>query len=58
MSTGNPQPGDFVRYGDETDALKGRLLRIDQYGQAVVYCTDNKERVMSYGRLTKLAKRS
>lgn len=53
----NPQPGDFVKYGDEADALKGRLLRIDQYGQAIVYATDNREYTLSYGRLRKLAKR-
>lgn len=61
MKTGdaavNPQPGDFVKYGDEPGALKGRLLRIDQYGQAVVYTTDNRECTLSYGRLRKLEKR-
>lgn len=55
-----PHPGDFVRYGDEAGepgTLKGRLLRIDQYGQAIVYCTDNVERVLSYGRLTVIKRR-
>lgn len=49
MKTGDtnmdaPQPGDFVKYGTESDALKGRLLRIDQYGQAIVYATDGNSR--------------
>lgn len=53
----DPRPGDFVKYGDDADALKGRLLRIDAYGQAIVYATDNKQYALPYGRLRKLDKR-